>query len=165
MGVKIDGAQARYVAFTLKDYVRLAYMVKDYQVEGPDWMTSARFDISGKMPEGSSRTLLPAMLQNLLEERFGLKLHRSSKEFPVYALVIAKTGLKMKPTEAEAQTLDAPLEVSAHGSAAGTTVSFGPGSYFNFGNNRFEGKKLPFARFSEMLSRFTDLPVIDMTDL
>ena len=35
------------------------------------------------------------MMQGLLAERFGLRLHRESKEFPVYALVAAKAGIKL----------------------------------------------------------------------
>lgn len=35
-GVHIDGAQVRRVLLSLKDYLRVAYKVKDYQIQGPD---------------------------------------------------------------------------------------------------------------------------------
>ena len=41
------------------------------------------------------------MLQALLADRFGLKVHRESRELPVYSLVIAKGGFKLKPTRPE----------------------------------------------------------------
>ncbi len=45
-GVRIDGAQFRSAFLTLKDYLGLAYRVKLYQISGPDWISSDRFDIS-----------------------------------------------------------------------------------------------------------------------
>jgi len=79
----------------LKDYIRIAYRLKDYQISGPDWLRSERFDITAKIPEGVSPGQIPEMLQGLLTERFQLKMHREKKEFPVYALEIAKSGLKI----------------------------------------------------------------------
>jgi uncharacterized protein (TIGR03435 family) len=38
------------------------------------------------------------MMQALLAERFSLKFHREVKEMPVYALVVAKGGPKLKPS-------------------------------------------------------------------
>jgi uncharacterized protein (TIGR03435 family) len=39
------------------------------------------------------------MLQTLLEERFQLKVHRETKELPVFVLTVARSGLKMQPTK------------------------------------------------------------------
>ncbi|MDT7816445.1 MAG: hypothetical protein QOJ42_6361, partial [Acidobacteriaceae bacterium] len=52
----------------------------------PDWMTTERFDIVAKMPEGSTKEDAPKMLQTLLEDRFKLTTHRTSAEHPVLAL-------------------------------------------------------------------------------
>jgi uncharacterized protein (TIGR03435 family) len=43
------------------------------------------------------------MLQNLLADRFQLKLHRESKDAPIYALVVAKNGPKLKESAPGAQ--------------------------------------------------------------
>jgi len=100
-GVRIDGAQVRCAFLTLKDYIGMAYQVKLYQVSGPDWLGSDRFDIAATLPPGSSMSQLPQMMQRLLEERFQVKIHREKKDFPVYALEVAKSGLKMQESGPE----------------------------------------------------------------
>jgi uncharacterized protein (TIGR03435 family) len=70
---------------------------------GPDWRQSVAFDIQATLPDGSpvytqqqllngDAPRLQAMLQNMLADRFGLTLHRETKEIPVYNLVIVKMG-------------------------------------------------------------------------
>ena len=90
VGVQIDGAQVHCTYLSLKDYIRIAYQVKDFQVTGPDWMASERFDIHAKLPAGADASQLREMLQTLLEQRFQIKMHRASKEFPVYGVVVAR---------------------------------------------------------------------------
>ena len=80
-----------------------AYAVKNYQVSGPGWFDTARYDIAAKIPPGATEEQFDLMLQQMLEERFKLKLHHTTKEFPAYNLVLAKGGLKLKasmPTDA-----------------------------------------------------------------
>ena len=96
VGVHIDGAQFTSLGLNLKEYIRMAFRLKDYEVVGPDWLASERFDIQAKMPAGATREQVPAMTLALLEQRFGLKFHRASKEFSVYGLEIARGGLKVK---------------------------------------------------------------------
>jgi uncharacterized protein (TIGR03435 family) len=64
---------------------------------GPSWMRSERFTVSARS-DGPVRaeTLAGPMLQVLLEERFGLKTHREMREIPIYAMTVAKRGLKVK---------------------------------------------------------------------
>src|ERR1700692_3185171 len=85
VGVHVDGAQVRMVALPMRDYIARAYRMKLYQVTGPEWLTSERYDVNAKLPEGSTPDQIPEMLQSLLEERFQIKLHREKKELPVYA--------------------------------------------------------------------------------
>ena len=94
VGVHVDGAQVRMVALPMRDYIARAYRMKLYQVTGPDWLTSERFDVNAKLPEGSTQEQIPEMLQSLLEERFQIKLHREKKDLPVYALIIGKPPLR-----------------------------------------------------------------------
>lgn len=171
VGVHVDGAQVSITYFSLKDYIRVAYQIKDYQVVGPDWITSERFDIAAKIPAGATRDQVPDMLKSLLEERFKIKTHMDSKEFPVYALVAAKGGFKLKetPSEAGAEPAEAgrgaAVNVTASGSARGVSVNLGRGSYFTFADNKLEAKKVTMVTFSDTLARFMDRPVVDMTDL
>ena len=90
IGLHLDGSQARIASFTFKDYVAMAYRVKAYQISGPDWTGTDRFDLNAKLPAGATSDQIPEMLQALLADRFQLKFHREKKELPVYALVLGK---------------------------------------------------------------------------
>lgn len=165
-GAHIDDAQVRFVMLSVKDYICMAYKVKQYQVTGPDALNQ-RYDISATVPDKAKRELIPEMMQSLLMERFGMKFHRASKEFPVYGLTVAKGGLKLTPLTEAVEDMDksaAPVNVAAMGSRAGTVVRFGNGATFTFGGNKIEGKKLTLANLAETLARFTDRPVIDATE-
>ena len=126
-GVRIDGAQMRAAVLTMKDYLGMAYRVKVYQISGPDWISTDRFDISATLPAGVPTTQIPEMMQRLLEDRFQIKMHRDKKDFPVYVLEVAKGGLKMQesapdpdPANADAK---APLNITGSGSAQGISVN------------------------------------------
>lgn len=146
----------------------MAYRVKLYQISGPDWLSDDRFDIAATLPPGSSMAQFPEMVQHLLEERFQVKIHREKKDFPVYALEIAKNGLKMQesgPEQDPAADPKAPLNFTGGGSAQGVSVTLGRGSWFTFSNGRFEAKRLTMASVAGVLERFMDRPVVDMTGL
>lgn len=111
-GAHVDGLRAEYNYMSLRDLIANAYGVKPYQVTGPAWMGSERFDIVAKLPEGAQKEDAPAMLQALLEERFGLSAHKDKQEHPVLALVVGKDGPKLKDAAAPAEAIaeDAPLK-------------------------------------------------------
>jgi uncharacterized protein (TIGR03435 family) len=81
----------------------MAYNFQDFQISGgPGWIKSERFDIEAKAEGNPSRRQIEGpMLQALLKDRFQLKLHRETKELPVFGLVAAKGGLRLKPTNLE----------------------------------------------------------------
>ena len=166
-GVRIDGAQVRYVSLTLKDYIGGAYRMKLYQISGPDWLGADRFDIAATLPDGAPLTQIPEMMQSLLEERFKVKVHREKKEFPVYVLEVAKTGLKMQESSPDLNPEDtkAPINVSGTGSSQGVSINLGRGSSYSFANDKFEAKRLTMAAFAGNLERFVDRPIVDMTGL
>lgn len=171
LGAHIDGAQVTINSLSLKDYIRIAYKLKHYQVIAPDWTAADRFDIAAKLPEGGNRDQVPDMLQTLLEDRFKLKTHNENREFPVYALVAAKGGLKLKESAVDPTAADVPApaarpatNVNVNAGARGVNIDFGGGSYFSFADNKLEGRKLTMAQFADAIGRFTDRPVVDMTD-
>ena len=131
-------------------------------------MASQRFDIHAKLPEGG-RGQFREMLQNLLTDRFQIKMHRDSKEFSVYGIVVGKGGLKLQESpldpETEGDGGKGGVNVSAEGGARGTTVRFGRGAYFSLADNKFEARKLTMAQLADSVGRFMERPVVDMTDL
>lgn len=105
-------SQGRFVAtdVTIRGLLRFeAFDIPDARiVGGPKWMDSARFDIEAKLdPSDTSRIDLlspseknevkEALVQKLLAERFQFKSHWEERERPVYALTVAKGGLKLQP--------------------------------------------------------------------
>jgi|SRR5271157_3587671 len=87
---------------TLRMLVTFAYGVRDFQVTGgPRWIDSDAFDIFAKSETKASRAQLLQMVQSLLADRFGMRLHRETKELPVLALVIGRNGPKLKPTNSD----------------------------------------------------------------
>ena len=166
-GARIDGAQVRFAYMTLKDYLGTAYRVRLYQISGPDWIASDRWDISATVPAGASISQIPEMLQSLLEERFQLKMHREKKDLPVYALEVARDGPKLQESTPDPNTAkeDAPLTATGSGSAQGVSVNLGRGSSYSFANGRFEAKRLTMPVLAVNLERFLDRPIVDTTGL
>jgi uncharacterized protein (TIGR03435 family) len=81
----------------LKGFLSRAYQIEESEISGGlDWTDSDHFKIEAKAEGITDRDTLRLMLQSLLEERFGLELHYEIQEKPVYSLVIAKGGHKLK---------------------------------------------------------------------
>lgn len=156
-----DAGMLRYTNVSLKDCIRVAYRVKDFQVQGPDWLGSARFDITAKLPDGSSREQIPEMLQALLADRFKLTLHRDTKEHAIYALVVAKGGPKLKAAENSA-----PDGTAAPGnSPAGGPPRNAMMMQMDGAGAHLKAPSATLANLAEMISRFSERPVIDMTGI
>jgi uncharacterized protein (TIGR03435 family) len=81
---------------TLTTLIGSAYGVPEFQIQGPDWLGSERFDVNAKIPEGTPPDQAMPMLRTLLEERFHLQTHREMAQMNVYALVVGKSGSKIK---------------------------------------------------------------------
>jgi uncharacterized protein (TIGR03435 family) len=108
----VDGLRVTYTYMSLKELISFAYNVRPYQVSGPDWLVSDRFDIAAKMPEGSTKSDVPAMLKALLADRFKLTAHLETKDQPVLGLMVGKSGPKLKDAATPPQPVDesAPLD-------------------------------------------------------
>jgi uncharacterized protein (TIGR03435 family) len=94
---------------SLKTLLKRAYELKDYQIGGPAWMESERYEITAKIPEGATRREVALMLQSLLTQRFGLTVHRETRDLPMLALEVAKGGPKLKAS-GEKGTVPEPTE-------------------------------------------------------
>jgi uncharacterized protein (TIGR03435 family) len=167
-GLTVDGSMVRYTALDLKLYLGMAFRLKNYQIAAPDWMKSIRWDITARLPEGSNPAKIPEMMQTLLRDRFQMKMHRETRDLPVYGLVVGKGGIKLKESASESAgdgAAQPAQSLSASMGNGGTTVSYGDGAWFTIGNNRFEGRKLPISLIADALSRFADRPVTDKTGL
>jgi len=168
VGVHIDGAQVRINALPMRDYIARAYNLKLYQVSGPEWLTTERYDLSAKLPEGTKPDQIWDMMQALLLERFQLKSHREKKDLPIYALIVGRPPLKLQesapdPAGTERKTA---VNVAASGSADGVSVDLGNGAYYSFvPPGKFEAKKISMDLLARSLERYTDRPILDMTEL
>ena len=93
----------------VKQLIMIAFDVQSFQVSGgPGWLDSQGFDILAKAPPTAGayagtgpitpeqRKQIQQRIQSLLADRFQLVIHRDAKEAPVYALVVAKNGHKLK---------------------------------------------------------------------
>ena len=99
------------VGISLRQLVQAAYGFYDDKLfsGGPAWIDSDKFDLEAKFNTseiaGWNKLTFRQrsdMLQPLLAERFHLKVHHETRSFPVYSLVVAKSGSKLQPTRAEA---------------------------------------------------------------
>jgi uncharacterized protein (TIGR03435 family) len=150
-GIRPAPGGERYVAsnVTLKLLVTVAYRIKADQVAGgPAWMDADRFDMNAKAERPSSVEELHAMLQDLLAERFELRLHRESKELPMYALTVDQDGPKLKLHEAQSAGDPWIDQVQDHFPQAEWHATFAPMDYFAW-----------------RLSLILDRPVVDQTKL
>lgn len=95
-GFSMDAARVRFGGFPLQSVILRAYNVKPFQVSGPAWLATERFDIEAKPPAGATEAQLPLMLQALLADRFKMSAHQENREQSVYAIVVDKGGLKIK---------------------------------------------------------------------
>jgi uncharacterized protein (TIGR03435 family) len=179
-----DPGQITYTNVTVKNVLMTAYGVKGFQITGPGWLDSERYDIVAKLPRGATKAEFMVMLQNLLAERFKLTLHREKKDLPMYALVVGKNGPKLKesvddpaPKEGDAPKAGGPadgpvvmgrLPMGKDGFPVLPPGAAGRGStaiMMMNGNARMTASKQPMAGLAEMLSGQLDLPVVDMTGL
>jgi uncharacterized protein (TIGR03435 family) len=99
IGTTIDKGRVDFEFASLADLLPYAFGVKAFQVSGPDWMKASRWNIQATVPEGAPQAQVPAMLQQLLADRFQLTVHHEKREQPVYELVVAKGGPKLEAAE------------------------------------------------------------------
>jgi uncharacterized protein (TIGR03435 family) len=129
---------------SVQNLLAQAYRTKNFQISGPGWLDSDRFDIQAKLPDGTTDDQLPAMLQSLLEDRFKLVFHRESRNMTACVLLPAKGGLKLKAVD-DTQT-------------SGVRTTTGP-------LRRHIAGKIGMTYLAGLLSNMLHRPVVDMTQI
>jgi uncharacterized protein (TIGR03435 family) len=157
--VMIDAEKNSFTAtnVTLMTMLDLAYGMKSDQISGaPGWAESTHFDFQAKLLDADGIDLealtdkqLEPILQSMLVDRFKLKTHAETKTLPVYELVVAKGGTKLKAsplTTAEGQEMPREGMITVHrGDMSGTGMTM--------------------ARLSSLLGDAVRRTVIDKTEL
>jgi uncharacterized protein (TIGR03435 family) len=157
--------------------ITFAYQLAQYQlVGGPPWIGTDRFDIVAKMdgepppvPPGSGPDQIMLATRTLLADRFGLKVHRETREMDIYALVLAKPGAGpgpgLKPSTTDCAALGA---ARRGGPPPGPPGPPPPGTPFcgimgGPGSIRFDG--FPISQMATMLAGQAGRMVVDRTGL
>lgn len=166
------GAHFTAHGITAKMLLEEAYSVKDAQIsQAPPWFDTDRYDIDAKPeePVGAAIDKLPAddqkdklmqMIQALLADRFKLAIGHESKEMPVYAMVVAKSGPKMKVSDFKPP--EHPEAVSPMPPKSGDRAMRGR---IMMRNGNLTSTGIEMRMLADVLSSFTGRPVIDKTNL
>jgi uncharacterized protein (TIGR03435 family) len=159
----------RYEA--LRYVIALAYdippaMLNAYEgkvISGPDWIRTEVYAIDAKADMPTTEAQLKLMLQALLAERFKLKVHRETREMPVYALVTTKSrlGLQRPPENRDCagQTRSDHRYELGERNLAGACRAFIPG------DGGINGISVSMSDLAEILSNWAGRAVIDKTGI
>jgi uncharacterized protein (TIGR03435 family) len=124
----------------LRYVIEWAYNLKDFEISGPEWIKAEeRYDIVAKAEEPVSADKIRAMVQALIVDRFQMKSHTEKKEISCYLLMPGKAAPKFKESSGEPAINGGPTAVTFHNQ--------------------------PVSRFTFMLTRRLDRPVLDWTGL
>jgi uncharacterized protein (TIGR03435 family) len=153
---------------TLHQLLRVAYGYNDPQIAGgPDWFDSAKYDLSAtlgssglsemkQLTDDQQRQMIREMLQVFLVDRFKMKLHRETRDVPVYVLTLAKTGSKLQPAKAG--------DHYDHGLMRADGKVQGPGLWSPQWQ-QLVGQGVPISDLARQLSQKLGRPVLDQTGL
>lgn len=146
-----------YVAFTepTAGFPRLP-------IEGaPDWTRSELYTVEALAdPSASQAEMRGPMLRALLEERFRLKAHVETRQVPVYELVVARSGSKLRQAAEECAPLTAGMP---RGEKRPCHVLTGMGP--TPGSLKVDLESTTVETFANRLSNLVERPVIDQTGL
>jgi uncharacterized protein (TIGR03435 family) len=96
IGMAVDKARVDIGLTPLIGLIMQAYKpIQLFQVQGPPFLMTERFDIVAKMPEGATKDDVPELLKSLLADRFGMTYHMETKEHSVFALKLGPGGSKL----------------------------------------------------------------------
>jgi uncharacterized protein (TIGR03435 family) len=97
--LSVNQSQLLWTNGNLRQFIMTAFNLHDYSFSAPSWIESAEFDIAAKMPAGGPPGQMNQMLKTLLTQKFKLAYHYEKRNTNGYALVLAKSGLKIQPSQ------------------------------------------------------------------
>jgi uncharacterized protein (TIGR03435 family) len=129
----------------------------------PDWVQTERYDITARLPEGTTARDVPAMLRALLAARFGLVVRRETRDAPAYALVLDRADGRLGPRLKRA-AIDCVAERAA-GRPLPSAAADGTQPCQTQVDDRILGRGQPLSSLARVLPNFAQRPVIDLTGL
>jgi uncharacterized protein (TIGR03435 family) len=157
---------------TIAMLIARAYDIQHYQLAAPDWTANVNYEISAKVPLDTSKEQFREMIRNLLSDRFKLEFHWSKKEMPVYDLMIAKGGPKLKEwaDKPEGEGKDDPPagkggQVDADGYPVLAKDCSGCMTINAAGKARYRATKESLKEFADMIGNQLGMPANDRTGL
>jgi uncharacterized protein (TIGR03435 family) len=141
---------ARYTCSfcTVAELVSQAYNLPEYRVIASKHLPDDRFHIAANVPAGATRDEFRAMLQNLLEDRFGLRAHRELRDMQTFRLIRSPGASKLTPH----------IEGTPPAEAKADTKNRAPGFYY-----RVQARSI--ADFARVIEGQLQKPVTDATGL
>jgi uncharacterized protein (TIGR03435 family) len=113
----------RVTNMPLRQLIQAAYHVKTGMLFGVvGWMDSDRYDIDARTSRRADFDEEIVMLRALLEDRFGLKFHRETRQLNMHVLVTGKGGPKFQATKDQDQKESVRVRL---GEISGTAIPFG----------------------------------------
>jgi bla regulator protein BlaR1 len=136
--------------------INLAYGITYKQLETNGFAVGDQaFDVDARAPENTvaldpeaRKAQLQVMMQKLLEDRFKLAIHKKTTDTPLYALVVAKNGPRLKPALPDPKCPQPDSCPSIVGPARG-----------------FKGRGIELKDIAAILTAFVDRPVVDRTGI
>jgi len=134
---------------------------KDVPVEGgPGWLASDYWEIQAKAESPASPEMMRGpMLEQLLEDRFLLKLHRETRQVPIYALTVAKNGLKVQPEKRACAPSSRANRPEKDEIQCGSSLPRREGSAVKW------DLTMGFDQFSKRLNSLMDRPVVNQAEV
>lgn len=135
-----DPELASAISASLNQLLQRAYGLKGDQILGPGWLSSEFYDLKAKVPPGTTSDQFAEMLRNLLIDRFRITMHRDTKVYSGYQLLVASTGAKLKEVDGPARR-----------------VSYSAGN----GKTHVVGRSTSMEFFADALGRLTNIALAE----
>jgi uncharacterized protein (TIGR03435 family) len=144
-----------------------AYGLQRLRVVGaPAWWDTERFNIIAKadpetadamqkLPQEQLKLVRQRMLQKILEDRFGLKIHHEMKDMPVFFMTIGKNGSKLQEYSPDHASPNDVTDFEGNRAA----------NRFTMQGDELVGQSVTMANFTAQLSEYMESPIVDKTGL